>query len=174
VPPNSKKILPENLTRPLIGVHPFCGMEWRQWSKFDELWEQLAKLPGTIIVVGSKKDYCFTGPGYNLINKLSIAELFWLIKQCDVFVTADSGPMHISLTVGTPTVTIFGPVKPSMRIAKDETTPHTVIYRPTAESEKTQHATQRKILSNEAMQSITVGEVLEATEKLLNKKSPSP
>jgi len=140
-------------------------MQWRQWQKFDALRERLAKLPGTIIVIGSKKDYSFTGSGINLVNKLSIPELFWVIKQCDVFVTADSGPMHISLVVGTSTIAIFGPVKPSMRIAKDEMTPHQVLYKPTDESEKTIHATQRKTLSNEAMQSITVDEVLEAIKK---------
>jgi ADP-heptose:LPS heptosyltransferase len=172
VPPNHKQILPDNLPKPFIGVHPFCGMQWRQWSKFDELREQLTKLPGTVIVVGSKKDYRSTSPGLDLVNKLSIPELFWLIKQCDVFITADSGPMHISLAVGTPTVAIFGPVKPSLRISPQETTPHTILYRPSDESEKTAYAIQRKILTNEAMQSISVDEVLEATEKLLNKKSP--
>lgn len=172
-PENSKQILPDNLPRPFIGIHPFCGMQWRQWSKFDELRERLAKLSGTIIVVGRKKDYNFQGPGLNLVNKLSIPELFWVIKQCDVFVTADSGPMHISLIVGAPTVAIFGPVKPSMRISKQETTPHTILYKPTAESEKTVHATQRKTLSNKAMQSIIVKEVFEVVEKLLNKKFPS-
>lgn len=68
------------------------------------------------------------------------------------------------------TVALFGPVKPSMRIAKDETIPHSILYRPTAESEETIHATQRKILSNEAMQSISVNEVLEEAEKILGKK----
>lgn len=173
-PLNSKQILPGNLPRPFIGIHPFCGMDWRQWSKFDALREKLAKLQGTVIVIGSKKDYSFEGPGLNFINKLSIAELFWVIKQCDVFITADSGPMHISLAVGTPAVAIFGPVKPAMRISKDEATPHTIFYKPTAESEKTIHATQRKTLSNEAMQSISVDEVMEAVKNRLNLKQDSP
>jgi len=166
-PPNHNQILPDNLPRPLIGVHPFCGMQWRQWSKFDELREQLAKLPGTVIVVGSKKDYLSKAPGLDLVNKLSIPELFWVIKQCDVFVTADSGPMHISLAVGTPTVAIFGPVKPSLRVSPQETTPHTILYRPSEESEKTAYAIQRKILTNEAMQSISIEEVLEKIKNQL-------
>ncbi len=172
-PPNSNQILPDNLPRPLIGVHPFCGMQWRQWRKFDALREQLAKLPGTIIVIGNRNDYEFKGPGLNLVNKLSLTELFWVIKQCDVFVTADSGPMHISLAIGTPTVAIFGPVKPALRISPTETTPHTILYKPSEESEKTAYAIQRKTLSNEAMQSISVDEVLEEIKKLLNKKTPS-
>ena len=170
VPPNAQQILPDNLPRPFIGIHPFCGMAWRQWSKFDALREHLAKLPGTIIVVGQRKDYNFQGPGINLINKLSLAKLFWVIKQCDVFVTADSGPMHISLAVKTPTVAIFGPVRPAMRISKQETTPCTVLYKPSAESEKTIHATQRKTLPNEAMQSIPADEVLGAIKNFLNIK----
>jgi heptosyltransferase-1/heptosyltransferase-2 len=167
VPQNHNQILLDNLPRPFIGVHPFCGMDWKEWTRFDELREQLAKLPGTIIVVGNRNDYEFKGHGLNLVNKLSIMELFWVIKQCDVFITADSGPMHISLALGTPTVAIFGVVGPARLISKNQTTPHITLYRPTAESEKTTHPTERKILSNEAMQSISVDEVLKCVKKYL-------
>jgi ADP-heptose:LPS heptosyltransferase len=170
--PNHQQILPPNLPRPFIGVHPFCGMPWRQWNKFDALRNQLAKLPGTVIVVGSKKDYSFAGHGLDLINKLSIPELFWVIKNCDVFVTADSGPMHIAFALDIPTVALFGPVRPGLRVPPERNAKITAIYKSSLISEKLTQATQRKTLDNSAMQSITIEEVITAVQKLLSHAGP--
>jgi heptosyltransferase-2 len=43
-----------------------------------------------------------------LAGKTSLRELISLITECDVFVTNDSGPMHIAYAAGTPLVAIFG------------------------------------------------------------------
>jgi len=45
----------------------------------------------------------------NLCGKTSISELFSHISNLDLFVTGDSGPMHIAAAYKIPTVTIFGP-----------------------------------------------------------------
>lgn len=50
-----------------------------------------------------------------------------LLKKCSVFVTSDTGPMHLAVAVGTPTVAIFtrsnfevyGPLGPDNRIVHD-------------------------------------------------------
>jgi heptosyltransferase I len=34
------------------------------------------------------------------------------LQQLDVFVTGDTGPMHLAYTVGTPVVAVFGPSAP--------------------------------------------------------------
>ncbi len=44
----------------------------------------------------------------NLAGKTSIRELMALIKLCSVFLTNDSGPMHIAGALGTPLVALFG------------------------------------------------------------------
>lgn len=44
----------------------------------------------------------------NLAAKTSIRELMALIKLCTVFLTNDSGPMHIAAALKTPLVAIFG------------------------------------------------------------------
>lgn len=45
----------------------------------------------------------------NLVGKTSIKELIENISKLDLFVTGDSGPMHLAASFQIPTVTIFGP-----------------------------------------------------------------
>lgn len=45
----------------------------------------------------------------NLAGKTNIKELCSLIGSCDLFLTNDSGPMHIAAAYQVPTVAIFGP-----------------------------------------------------------------
>jgi len=45
----------------------------------------------------------------NLVNKTSIEELISQIKILDLFITGDSGPMHLAAALNIPTVSIFGP-----------------------------------------------------------------
>lgn len=166
-PANPEQILPMNLPRPIICVHPFCGMQWRQWQKFDQLQVELAKLNGSVVAVGKKTGYQTPKGVHSLVGKLSIAELFWVIKNCDVFVAADSGPMHISFALGKPTVALFGPVAPALRLPPGWEKRVKVIYKESAGSKTARHATFREKLDNTAMQSITVEEVVEAVKKLL-------
>lgn len=170
-PQNAGAILPSNLKRPIICVHPFCGMAWRQWNKFEQLKERLAEMHSSIVVVGKRTDYEPAEPEHNLVNKLSMAELFWVIKQSDVLITADSGPMHIGFAVGTPTVALFGPVKPVLRVPPHEKEKHKILYNPSIESETVRRVTQRKELDNTSMQNISVAEVTEATRALLGQQA---
>jgi lipopolysaccharide heptosyltransferase II len=48
----------------------------------------------------------------NLAGELSTGELAALLTRCAVFVSNDSGPMHIAAALGTPTVGLFGPETP--------------------------------------------------------------
>ena len=47
----------------------------------------------------------------NLAGKTTIAELINIISSLDMFITGDSGPMHISAAFQIPTVSIFGPTR---------------------------------------------------------------
>lgn len=48
------------------------------------------------------------GKPVNLAGKTGIRELMGLIFQCDLFVTNDSGPMHIASALEVPQISIFG------------------------------------------------------------------
>ena len=47
----------------------------------------------------------------NLAASISIKELFTKIANLDLFITGDSGPMHLAAAFQIPTVAIFGPTK---------------------------------------------------------------
>lgn len=51
-------------------------------------------------------------PAINLAGKTTIRELMSLIKQCHVFITNDSGPMHMASALDVPVVAIFGSTDP--------------------------------------------------------------
>ena len=48
----------------------------------------------------------------NLTGKTSLYESIALIERCDLFISNDSGPMHISAAQGTKTIGLFGPNLP--------------------------------------------------------------
>ncbi|PIQ85321.1 MAG: lipopolysaccharide heptosyltransferase II, partial [Candidatus Omnitrophica bacterium CG11_big_fil_rev_8_21_14_0_20_43_6] len=45
----------------------------------------------------------------NACGKTNINELAVIIKKCQVFISADSSPLHIASAVGTPFIALFGP-----------------------------------------------------------------
>lgn len=49
----------------------------------------------------------------NLCGKTDIQGLMRAISRLNVFITNDSGPMHISCALGVPTIALFGPTKSS-------------------------------------------------------------
>jgi len=49
----------------------------------------------------------------NLAGQLSLMETLALISQLDLFLSPDTGPMHVACAVGTPSVSVFGPSDPT-------------------------------------------------------------
>jgi heptosyltransferase-2 len=72
----------------------------------------------TWILFGGKNDAEFTnqieaalgnGPAVlNLAGKTSLRELMALLNLCQIFLTNDTGPMHVAAALGVPVVAIFG------------------------------------------------------------------
>ena len=51
-------------------------------------------------------------PLINAVYKTSLLQLAALISRCTVLVTGDTGPLHMAIALGIPTVSIFGPTDP--------------------------------------------------------------
>ncbi|WP_335334131.1 lipopolysaccharide heptosyltransferase II [Candidatus Pseudothioglobus singularis] len=107
----------------LLGINPGASYgSAKRWhpEKFAEVAIDLSNQFDIIIFGGlGEKDIakdieiCLIKKGIknykNLSTKTSISQLVDLISKLDLFVTGDSGPMHIAAAFHVPTVTIFGP-----------------------------------------------------------------
>ena len=50
----------------------------------------------------------------NLSGRTTVGELTALFSKCKLFVSNDSGPVHIACAVGTPVISIFGRKDPGL------------------------------------------------------------
>ncbi len=48
----------------------------------------------------------------DLAGKTNIMELACILEECQLLITNDSGPLHLADSLGTPTVSFFGPETP--------------------------------------------------------------
>ena len=63
----------------------------------------------------------------NLAGKTNITQLLALMEQVDLVITNDSGPLHLAVMMGTPTISFFGPESP-LQYGPQEGN-HTVLYK---------------------------------------------
>ncbi|MHB8095782.1 MAG: lipopolysaccharide heptosyltransferase II [Candidatus Aminicenantales bacterium] len=78
------------------------------------------RMNAEILVVGSAEDApaaaviaaALRTPPISLVGKTSLRELMGLISLGRLFVTNDTGPMHVASALGVPVVAVFGPTDP--------------------------------------------------------------
>ncbi|MCE2413105.1 glycosyltransferase family 9 protein [Candidatus Poribacteria bacterium] len=103
-----------------VGVFPGAGWKLREWmpDRFATIGDRLVRHFNTeILIFGGQKEAELVHTVANLMDaravpfagNLQVRELAACIEKCDLFLTNDTGPMHIAAAVGTPTVSLFGP-----------------------------------------------------------------
>ncbi len=107
---------------PLIGFHIGAGKPQNRWplEKYVELIERIeTKINAKIYFTGSDADNdelefikkcCCKESGY-FLNR-SIPQLAALISFSNIFITNDTGVMHVAGATATPQISIFGPTNP--------------------------------------------------------------
>ena len=113
-----KRLRQETQGKPLelIGVHPGSVWPTKRWParKFKALCLRLLKSGYSPILVGGPQDQALCeeiSNGSDILNwagKTELGELKALISLLSLFITNDSGPMHIATGLGIPTLAIFG------------------------------------------------------------------
>jgi ADP-heptose:LPS heptosyltransferase len=106
--------------RPLVAIHPSGGRTVKQWPI--ERWREVARrlqddLGATVVVTGGASDQALARalgeglprPVIDLAGRLSVAETMAVIGGMDLFLSPDTGPMHMACVMGTPSVAVFGP-----------------------------------------------------------------
>jgi heptosyltransferase-1 len=117
----SQQILREHGWRgePYVALAPGANWPNKRWTP--ELFGQLAtELHGQgirCLIVGGRGDSVLAAaicagtaaPVINLTGLTTLKQLAWVLQNARVTVGGDTGPMHLAVAVGTPTVALMGP-----------------------------------------------------------------
>ena len=158
----------------LIGVHPGAAYgETKRWfpERYAAVIERLQKPGRRFLLLGSSGEEFLAErisrsmeyPPINLMGKTTLTEALALIDRCGIFLSGDSGLMHVAAALGIPQVALFGSTDPQKTAPLND---KAVVIHP-----KTVHCSpcfKRSCSEDlECMKAITVDEVHAAVEKLL-------
>lgn len=104
----------------IIGLFPGAGWKLREWmpERFATIGDKLVTtFNAKVVIFGGSTDVDLVNHivntmdeyAYNFAGKLNLRDLASCVEKCDLFISNDTGPMHIATAVGTPTVALFGP-----------------------------------------------------------------
>jgi ADP-heptose:LPS heptosyltransferase len=111
--------------RPWVGIHASGGRESKQWhlDRFAAVGRALARDRGaTIVLTGSTTDRPLIDRVRAALTDASVIDaggamglttLAALVGELDLFITGDTGPMHLAAAMHTPVVALFGPSNPA-------------------------------------------------------------
>jgi len=168
---NVNSILDSDL---LIGINPGAHRHSHRWGwdNFLKVAEALTERYRAKIIITGTKDERWLAEKISLkmtdkpiisSGKLTVTQLIALIKRCNLYITNDTGPMHIANALGTSLVAIMGPG--TMKTAPYQKE-NCIILRKEVEC-----APCYKFRCNDmkCLNLITVDEVIEACGKLLER-----
>jgi heptosyltransferase I len=106
-----------------VGLHLSGGRAIKQWpeARFREVAEHLVRDRGAAVVLTGTTDeraqlaMVRAGlPAERVLDAsgLDLLTVAAILERLDLFVTGDTGPMHLAHAVGTPVVAVFGPSDP--------------------------------------------------------------
>ena len=107
-----------NDNKRIIGLNPGAATAYRRWhaSNFATLGDRLHERYGAhiIITTGPREDNLadqvagLMSHSPIIANQATPMQLAALLQRCDLYISNDTGPMHLSTAVKTPTVALFG------------------------------------------------------------------
>ena len=123
---------------PIVGINPgasYGGAKRWPAQRFASVADAVATEFGACIVIfGATKELpiaqqvadAMASPAVVLAGMTTLGQLMGLIKECRLFITNDSGPMHLAAALGVPQLAIFGstseiatgPLSASARVIK--------------------------------------------------------
>jgi len=116
----------------LIGIAPGAKWETKRWDKdkfsflakslSQDLSIQTGSICTKVLLVGDKNDQKLIEDIKDSIGEdkviqavdLPLDRLMVLVERCELFISNDSGPMHLVSALGVPTIGIFGPTSPGL------------------------------------------------------------
>jgi heptosyltransferase-2 len=177
----------KQMKMPVLGINPGAAYgSAKRWlpDRFADVanWF-ISNTGGSVILFGGKSDITITDeiyrkviPGFrtsdslqNFAGRTSLRELIALISECDVFLTNDSGPLHVAYAVRTPMVAIFGSTDPNLTGPPSRLTDNTLVVTPDVPCSP---CFERTCKNNDmrCMYAITADDVYYGVQKLLPDK----
>ena len=109
----------------VFGINPGSIWPTKRWTPagYAQLVVSLKrKYGGHVILFGGPEDRGIVSEilalsgnaGVSLVGQIALSELAAAVERCDVFITNDSGPMHVAVACGVPVVAIFCATTPSL------------------------------------------------------------
>ncbi|MDP3790626.1 MAG: lipopolysaccharide heptosyltransferase II [Candidatus Omnitrophota bacterium] len=103
----------------VIAVHPGASCLSKKWKveRFAKVADSLAEKYNAKIVIiagsvdkklGDRTAELMISGNVNLSGKTTVSDVVSVLKRSNLFISNDSGPVHIACAVGTPTISIFG------------------------------------------------------------------
>jgi heptosyltransferase-2/heptosyltransferase-3 len=104
----------------LVAIHAGAGSPLKWWSEdgFADVADRLASVHGCRIILTGQEAEAGLVRGIErrascapigVVGETSLSGLAALYRRCECVIGSDSGPMHIAVAMGTPTVHLFGP-----------------------------------------------------------------
>lgn len=113
--------------RRLVAIHPGSGAAVKRWRT--EAWAELTRRLSVdqgvqVVFTGSageaelidpildamRSDGSLPAPAVSLAGQTDLSTLAAVYRRCSLVIGPDSGPLHLAVAVGTPTVHLYGPV----------------------------------------------------------------
>jgi ADP-heptose:LPS heptosyltransferase len=109
--------------RPVVAIHPSGGRLVKQWpiARWAEVAARLQREHNaTVLITGSTADRPLAADllkglpqrGQDLTGKLTLREMLAVLERLDLFLSPDTGPMHMAASVNARALAVFGPSDP--------------------------------------------------------------
>lgn len=163
----------------LVAVHPGAGALVKLWHNTG--WAQViealrAQYGLKAVLTGGQEERDLVAdlsrrlsvPAVNLAGRTPLGQLAAVLGRCRLVLGVDSGPLHLAVAMGTPTIHLFGPVDPRLFGPWGDPGCHVVLT-----SERSCVPCNRldypvgELAAHPCVREIAVEQVLEAARKLL-------
>jgi len=163
----------------ILAIHPGASCPSKIWpnDRFAEVADRLIDRYGfKVLFVAAAADLALAQrvvkqmhhPALNLTGKISVSQLASVLKRCQLFISNDSGPVHIASAIGIPVISIFGrnqkglsPQRWGPLGVKDK-----ILHKEVGCIECLAHNCEKEFA---CLKAITVDDVLNAADSLLEK-----